>query len=70
MIDQRRFRLAFWAIVAIAGLWRVVYVLLAKDSDPLVGDQIYYSAQASTIANGDWFADPFTAEPTPPTMHR
>lgn len=62
MIDQRRFRLAFWAIVAIAGLWRVLYVLVAKDSDPLVGDQIYYSAQASTIANGDWFADPFTAD--------
>lgn len=59
MIDQRRFRQAFWAIVALAGCWRVLYVLVSKDSDPLVGDQIYYSAQASTIANGDWFADPF-----------
>lgn len=59
MLDQRRFRLAFWAIVGIAGLWRVLYVLVSKDSDPLVGDQIYYSAQASTIANGGWFADPF-----------
>lgn len=59
MIDQRRFRLAFWIIVAVAGLWRLIYVLVAKDQDPLVGDQIYYSAQASTIANGEWFADPF-----------
>jgi hypothetical protein len=59
MIEQRRFRQAFWGIVAVAGLWRVLYVLVSKDADPLVGDQIYYSAQASTIANGEWFADPF-----------
>ncbi len=57
MIEQRRFRQAFWGIVAVAGLWRVLYVLVSKDADPLVGDQIYYSAQASTIANGEWFGD-------------
>lgn len=60
MLDQRRFRLAFWTIVGVAGVWRLLYVLVAKDDDPLVGDQIYYSAQASTIANGEWFADPFS----------
>ena len=59
MIEQRRFRQAFWSIVGVAALWRVLYVLVSKDADPLVGDQIYYSAQASTIANGEWFADPF-----------
>ena len=59
MMEQRRFRQAFWSIVGVAALWRVLYVLVSKDSDPLVGDQIYYSAQASTIANGEWFADPF-----------
>ena len=61
MIEQRRFRLSFWMIVGVAGLWRVFYVFASKDSDPLVGDQIYYSAQASVIANGEWFADPFRA---------
>ncbi|MEM8618282.1 MAG: hypothetical protein AAGF73_01040 [Actinomycetota bacterium] len=46
-------------IVVAAGLWRVAYVLVAKYDEPVVGDQIYYSAQAVTIANGSGFNEPF-----------
>lgn len=42
-----------------AAVWRVLYVLMFKVDDDVVGDQIYYSGQAVTIANGNWFADPF-----------
>ena len=41
-----------------AAVWRVLYVLMFKVDDDVVGDQIYYSGQAVTIANGNWFADP------------
>lgn len=42
-----------------AAVWRVLYVLMFKVDDDVVGDQIYYSGQAVAIANGNWFADPF-----------
>jgi 4-amino-4-deoxy-L-arabinose transferase-like glycosyltransferase len=58
-IDRRRYRIAFGAIVGAAAVLRVVYVIAAKRGEALAGDQIYYSAQAVTIANGRWFADPF-----------
>ncbi len=54
--------MAFAAIVVGSALVRASYVLGAKPGEPVVGDQIYYSAQAVTIANGRWFADPFLAD--------
>jgi len=45
--------------VLAAAVWRVLYVLMFKVDDDVVGDQIYYSGQAVAIANGNWFADPF-----------
>lgn len=58
-IDRRRYRIAFASIVATSAVVRIGYVLAAKRGEALAGDQIYYSAQAVTIANGRWFADPF-----------
>ncbi len=58
-LDRRTFRILFWLLVAAAGALRVLYVLAAKRGEPVVGDQIYYYAQAVTIADGNWFADPF-----------
>ncbi len=60
----------FWiglSLIALAGLvWRVLYVLVWKrPSLPcglnLCGDELYYAAQAETIADGRWFEDPFRA---------
>lgn len=46
--------------IAIVGLGlRVAYVLGAKRSQPLLGDALYYEAQARTIAAGRWFDSPF-----------
>jgi len=54
-----RYRRWFGGLVLAAAVWRVLYVLMFKVDDDVVGDQIYYSGQAVTIANGNWFADPF-----------
>ena len=52
--------LALLALIAVAGgALRVGYVLVAKRHDPLVGDQIYYSAMGRVLARGDGFRDPF-----------
>lgn len=61
-LDRRRFRLLFALIVLTAGLIRVGYVVVAKADDPLVGDQIYYSAQAVAVADGRGFEHPYTGE--------
>lgn len=58
-LDRYRFRRWYLAIVAAAALWRVLYVAFAKVGEPLVGDQIYYSGQAVTIADGSWFEHPY-----------
>ena len=49
-MSRTAFRWWFVLIVVAAGLWRVVYVLVAKHDEPVVGDQSYYAAQAVTIA--------------------
>ncbi len=61
-MSRRTFRWTFALIVAAGAVWRILYVLVAKRGEPLAGDQIYYSAQAVTIANGNWFADPFVPD--------
>lgn len=54
---------AFWIAVAVAIVVRVAY-LASKWSDPLlVNDSLYYSAQASKIADGLGFQEPFTDRP-------
>ncbi|MEL7210085.1 MAG: glycosyltransferase family 39 protein, partial [Actinomycetota bacterium] len=37
---------------------RVAYILIAKRDEPAMGDAIYYSSQAQTIADGEWFRHP------------
>ena len=58
-LDHRTFRRRYAVILVAALLWRVGYVLVFKRNDIPVGDQIYYSAQASTIANGGGYSYPF-----------
>jgi 4-amino-4-deoxy-L-arabinose transferase-like glycosyltransferase len=58
MTDNRRFWRVLLLIVLGALALRIGYVLLAKRSEPVLGDQIYYSAQANTIARGEGFTDP------------
>jgi 4-amino-4-deoxy-L-arabinose transferase-like glycosyltransferase len=53
----------FWRVlllVALAALAvRVLYVGLAKHDEPVVGDQLFYNAEANRLADGDWFIEPF-----------
>jgi hypothetical protein len=58
-MTRDRYRRWFGGLVLAAAVWRVLYVAVFKVDDDVVGDQIYYSGQAVTIANGNWFADPF-----------
>ena len=62
VIDQRErraFRRRYVAIVAAGAVLRLLYLLAVKSDDVPVGDEIYYSAQAVVIANGDGFSYPF-----------
>lgn len=60
--------LALLALIAVAGgALRVGYVLVAKRHDPLVGDQIYYSAMGRVLARGDGFRDPFIKDRVVPS---
>ena len=67
-LDRRTFRLVFAAIVAVAGVLRIVYVLAAKRGEEVVGDQLHYFAQAATIADGRWFEHPWVPG-TPSALH-
>ena len=58
MTDTRRFWRTLLLIVLAALVLRVGYVLVAKRHEPALGDQIYYVAQANTLARGDGFTDP------------
>ena len=53
----RRFARALLAIAIVALGVRVGYVLLDKRDQQILGDQIYYNAQANTLARGDGFTD-------------
>jgi hypothetical protein len=58
---DRRF---WWALALIccgAAALRFGYVAAAKPNQELLGDQIYYSSQARTIAEGHWFDEPLQA---------
>lgn len=58
MTDDRRFWRILLLIVLAALVVRVGYVMLAKRDERALGDQIYYVAQANTLARGDGFTDP------------
>jgi 4-amino-4-deoxy-L-arabinose transferase-like glycosyltransferase len=51
----------FWRVLLLIVLGalalRVGYVMLAKRTEPVLGDQIYYNAQANTLARGHGFTD-------------
>ena len=54
-----RHHVVLLVVVGLALVLRLAYVAGAKHGEELAGDQIYYSAQAHTIADGRWFEDPF-----------
>lgn len=54
--------LAVAAVLGVAALLRLAWVVGAQWEDPLVGDAIYYSAQAEVLAEGRGFEHPYTGE--------
>ena len=50
-------------ITLAAWVGRSVYVFLAKSGVAVIGDEIYYSAQAEVIAAGGWYRHPFQTSP-------
>ncbi|HEX9505152.1 MAG TPA: hypothetical protein VGA62_04005, partial [Acidimicrobiia bacterium] len=56
-MSQPRFWRVLMFIVLGALVLRIGYVMLAKRTEPVLGDQIYYNAQANTIARGHGFTD-------------
>ncbi len=57
MIAPKKFWRVLLLITLGALVLRVGYVMLAKRTEPVLGDQIYYNAQANTLARGDGFTD-------------
>jgi 4-amino-4-deoxy-L-arabinose transferase-like glycosyltransferase len=57
MNDARRFWRILLLIVLAALALRIGYTLLAKRHEALDGDQLYYNAQANTLARGHGFTD-------------
>lgn len=53
----------FWRVLLLIALValtvRVLYVGLAKRDEAIVGDQLFYNAEANRLADGDWFIEPF-----------
>ena len=64
---SRRFGLLILLLVVVAGGLRIGYVLAVTRHDPLVGDQLYYSFLADTLARGEGFRDPATADRAVPS---
>ncbi len=56
LVGRRFWRLLLLVVFGALAL-RVGYVMLAKRTEPVLGDQIYYNAQANTIARGHGFTD-------------
>ncbi len=62
-IRQRSFRLQLSVIVAIGAAWRF-FLLSRKWDRPLqLNDSLYYSAQATDLAHGFLYREPFTTGP-------
>lgn len=59
-----RFRSTLIAVVAVGALLRIVRLVVSKWNQPLLlNDSVYYSVQASQLAHGTWFHEPFTNQP-------
>ncbi len=58
-VRRDRTRWILLAIVGVALVLRVAYVLGAKPHDLLAGDELYYSTQAQVLADGRGFEEPF-----------
>jgi 4-amino-4-deoxy-L-arabinose transferase-like glycosyltransferase len=63
--DDRRFWRVLLLIALAAFVVRVAYVGLVERSEPIVGDQLFYSAEAERLAEGDLFMEPFNPFPPP-----
>jgi 4-amino-4-deoxy-L-arabinose transferase-like glycosyltransferase len=57
--DGRRFWRILLLIALVALAVRVTYVMVEKRDGAIVGDQLFYNAEANRIADGDWFIEPF-----------
>ena len=58
-VRRDRTRWILLAIIGVALVFRVAYVLGAKPHDLLAGDELYYSTQAQVLADGRGFEQPF-----------
>jgi 4-amino-4-deoxy-L-arabinose transferase-like glycosyltransferase len=63
--DDRRFWRVLLLIALAAFVVRVAYVGLVERTEPIVGDQLFYSAEAERLAEGDLFMEPFNPFPPP-----
>jgi 4-amino-4-deoxy-L-arabinose transferase-like glycosyltransferase len=63
--DDRRFWHILLLIVLAAFAVRVLYVGLILRDNEIVGDQLFYSAEAERLADGDLFIEPFNPFPPP-----
>lgn len=57
--DQRRFWRILLLIALVALAVRVAYVMVEKRDGAIVGDQLFYNAEANRLADGDGFVEPF-----------
>ena len=62
---NRRFWRVLLAIAVVALAVRVSYVAFAKRDEPMIGDQLFYNAEANRLSNGDGFVEPFNPHPPP-----
>lgn len=69
MAARRRFLAGLLLIACVALGLRVAYVLGAKRHEPLLGDQIYYSALADELGRFRGFRDPFQGGTIPSADH-
>ena len=60
---SRTFWVRLGLAAALALAVRLAYLLGTKRHSPPVGDAIYYSGEALTIARGHWFTHPYVAGP-------
>jgi 4-amino-4-deoxy-L-arabinose transferase-like glycosyltransferase len=65
--SRKRFVIALAVITLVGFGVRLGYVVGFKWDEPMVGDQIFYNAEANTLAAGNGFVDPFAdLDPTRP----
>ncbi|HEY7627012.1 MAG TPA: glycosyltransferase family 39 protein [Ilumatobacteraceae bacterium] len=59
-----RFRSTLAVVVGVGAIVRITRLLVSKWNEPLLlNDSLYYSIQASQLAHGTWFHEPFSNQP-------